>query len=563
MADDNQRPQYRVAPPDVEERFQSKMTEIELREQERATRELATQGGLGYIDLTGFPIGPETLTLFSEERARQLRAIPFLRAGGELRIAAIDPATPGLADAVAQLAQREHVHAAIYQITQHSLNQALKQYARLPKIKPIVSGLTITQTDIERYRSDLKDFWSLDAKLREASLTEVFAMVVAGAIEAKASDIHIEAEEQDVKVRYRIDGVLQTVAAVSKSAWPRIISRIKLLAGLKLNIDTIPQDGRVTLLLQNDRIDVRVSTLPTSYGESVVMRLLRASSQGLKFEDLGVRGVAAEQLHKEIRRPNGMVITTGPTGSGKTTTLYAFMNELNRPDTKIITLEDPVEYRLAGINQSQVDAAKGYTYAKGLRAVLRQDPDIIMVGEIRDPEAGEIAIQASLTGHLVFSTLHTNDAAGAIPRFLAMGLKPFLLAPALNVVIGQRLVRRLCESCKKVDSPPAETLGRVQALLGALPKAASALLPRDGQLRFWTAEGCATCNRIGYRGRMGIFEVLAVTPDIQKLILAGTPSENDIREAAAKAGMVTMAQDGLLKALEGITSVDEVFAVAE
>ncbi|MBI3115324.1 MAG: type II/IV secretion system protein [Candidatus Kerfeldbacteria bacterium] len=554
---------YQVAPEATQERFKQKMEEIELREKERLTREEAAAAGLGYIDLTGFPIGAETLTLLTEAQAREYTAIVFLRTGKELRIGVVDPNTPGLDALVEELGHRERAHVVVYLISRHSFEQAVKLYAHIPKIKKPVSGVEVTEEDIERYRQELGNLWDLEVKLKQASLTEVFSMILAGAIQGSASDIHIEAEEQDVKIRYRIDGVLQTVASLRKEAWPRIINRIKLLAGLKININTVPQDGRITLLLPNDKIDVRVSSLPTSYGESVVMRLLMASSQGLKYADLGLRGNAFEQLEKEIHRPNGMVVTTGPTGSGKTTTLYAFLNELNQPDTKIITLEDPIEYKLQGINQSQVDASKDYTFAKGLRAVLRQDPDIIMVGEIRDTEAGDIAIQAALTGHLVLSTLHTNNAAGAIPRFLALGMKTFLLAPALNAVIGQRLVRKLCEHCKQGEQLSPDLFGRVQSVLASVPAASGAAPGSDRKLTFWKAVGCRQCNRIGYKGRIGIFEVFTITPEIEKLILGGQATEHEIQETAVKAGMITMVQDGILKALDGITSVEEVFKVAE
>ncbi len=554
---------YAVAPKDVEERFRQKMSEIDLREKERQTKEQASLLGLGYIGLTGFPIGAETLTLLSEEEARRLRAIAFVRNGKEIRVGVVDPAAAGLTEAINEVAQREQAHVAMYLISVHSFEQSLKLYAHIPKIKKPVSGVEVTQSDIERYRAELGNLWDLDSKLKQASLTEVFAMVLAGAIQAGASDIHIEAEEEDVKIRYRIDGVLQTVAGVSRQAWPRIVNRIKLLAGLKINVANVPQDGRVTLVMPKDKIDVRVSALPTSYGESIVMRLLMASSQGLKYADLGLRGLASEIMAKQIKRPNGMIIVTGPTGSGKTTTLYAFINELNQPDTKIITLEDPIEYRLAGINQSQVDVSKGYTFAKGLRAILRQDPDIILVGEIRDGETGDIAVQAALTGHLVFSTIHTNDAAGAIPRFLALGVKPFLLAPALNIVIGQRLVRKLCPHCKVETELSADVLGRVQSQLASIPVSSGFAIKPDRKLTFWKSVGCEQCSRIGYKGRIGVFEVLAMSPTIERLILSGSASELDIQAAAVKEGMITMAQDGLLKALDGITSVDEVFSVAE
>jgi type II secretory ATPase GspE/PulE/Tfp pilus assembly ATPase PilB-like protein len=292
------------------------------------------------------------------------------------------------------------------------------------------------------------------------------------------------------------------------------------------------------------------------------MRLLRPSTIGLGFDQLGIRGKAFEQLKREIDRPNGMIITTGPTGSGKTTTLYAVLKKLNTSDTKIITLEDPVEYSLEGINQSPIDLSKDYTFAKGLRAILRQDPDVIMVGEIRDLETAETAIQAALTGHLMVSTIHTNSAAGAIPRFLSMGVKPFLLAPALNAVIGQRLVRRVHENCKTQAEPDAEQLKKIKEILDALSPE-SGEKPDLEKLVFWKGKGCDACGGSGYKGRVGIYEIFTMSPEIEKVILSGNVSEYQMQEIAVKQGMITMAQDGLLKALDGLTTFEEVLAAAE
>jgi type II secretory ATPase GspE/PulE/Tfp pilus assembly ATPase PilB-like protein len=328
----------------------------------------------------------------------------------------------------------------------------------------------------------------------------------------------------------------------------------------------VPQDGRITVYLAEEKIDIRVSFLPTSFGESVVMRLLRPKTIALEFDNLGVRGKALKELTREVDRPNGMIITTGPTGSGKTTTLYSILKKLNTPDVKIITLEDPVEYKLTGINQSQIEHDKGYDFAKGLRAILRQDPDVVMVGEIRDLETADIAIQAALTGHLVVSTIHTNSAAGAIPRFISMGVKPFLLAPALNAVIGQRLVRRLCPDCKQpVELDPA-VLAEVTQELSTIPESSGEKVDVKGIKFFAPPTGqntCKTCTGLGYKGRIGIYEIFPMTKEVEQLILSGNVSEYAIQELVVKQGMITMAQDGLLKAADGLTSVDEVLRAAE
>jgi len=320
----------------------------------------------------------------------------------------------------------------------------------------------------------------------------------------------------------------------------------------------------MSIITKDERVDIRASFLPTNYGESVVLRLLRSSAVGLSFEDLGIRDKSFQQLKREVERPNGMIITTGPTGSGKTTTLYAILKKLNNPETKIITVEDPIEYQLEGINQSQT--GKKYTFAQGLRSIVRQDPDVVMIGEIRDLETAEIAIQAALTGHLVLSTIHTNDAAGTVPRFMSMGAKPFLLAPALNAMIGQRLVRRVCKECKEEVEPTPEQKERIVKILEGLPneeKENIKFTPDLANLKFYKGKGCKACQEIGYKGRIGVYEIMIMNEEIEKLVLKGSVSEYDMRNLAQKYGMISMVQDGLLKAIDGITSVDEIFRVAE
>jgi len=301
------------------------------------------------------------------------------------------------------------------------------------------------------------------------------------------------------------------------------------------------------------------------YGESVVMRLLKSSAASLNFDDLGIRGKAFVDLKHEIQRPNGMIITTGPTGSGKTTTLYAILNKLNDAGTKIITLEDPVEYKLQGINQSQIDHAKDYTFAHGLRSILRQDPNVVMVGEMRDLETADVAINAALTGHLVISTIHTNSASGAIPRFLAMGVKPFLLSPALNAIIGQRLLRKICDQCKIEDSIDNDTMTKILNLLSKIPVSSAERLQDEelNNLKFYKGQGCPVCHGLGYKSRVGVYEIMTMNAEIEKIILSGKVSEYEIQEIAVKSGMLTMVQDGLLKAKDGITSVEEVFKKTE
>lgn len=553
-----------IRPPEVAEKFEEKMAAIALKEKEKITAQKAAALGFPYINLKGFPISPETLTSIPKELAQALKVICFLNTGTEIRIGAVDPTQPQIQELLLSLEDKFHAHGVIYLISEESFNTAFKLYATLPTIRKVVSGVEITESDLQKFSAEIRSFRQLHEKIQKATITDIVTMVIAAAIQARSSDIHIEAEEKDIKIRFRIDGVLHEAASLSKDLWSKVISRIKLLAGLKINITDIPQDGRFTIFMKEGKIDVRVSCLPTSYGESVVMRLLMPSTAGLNFDDLGLWEPAYSQLKAQIERPNGMIITTGPTGSGKTTTLYAILNKLNEPGVKIITLEDPVEYKLPGINQSQVDYSRDYTFAKGLRSILRQDPDIVMVGEIRDLETADIAIQAALTGHLVISTIHTNSASGAIPRFLSMGVKPFLLAPALNAIIGQRLVRRICEACKTEDKLDMETLERIKKILNALPAEVKKKYEKDiSAMKFYKGTGCDACNGIGYKGRIGIYEIMVMSPEIEKIILSEQVSEYIMQDIATRAGMVTMVQDGLLKALGGITSVSEVFSVAE
>jgi type IV pilus assembly protein PilB len=544
-----------------EERFSEKIAEVHLKEREIEVARAAARAGLPYYDLTAFPITADAISSIPREQAERVKAICFLNTGSEIRIGALDPTLPEIEEIRYQLAERNKANTVVYMISEHSLEAAIRIYDVLPTIRKITKGVAISAEEIGRF-TDLKSFDKLQSALDGASVTDIVAILIAAALNTRSSDIHVEAEEKEIAVRFRIDGVLVHAAAIPSAQWVRMISRIKLIAGLKINIASEPQDGRFTIFLAQEEIDVRVSTIPTAYGESVVMRLLRSSAAMINLSSLGLRPPYDAVLEAQAQRPNGMIITTGPTGSGKTTTLYAILRKLNNPDTKIITLEDPIEYKLGGIAQSQIDHTKDYTFAKGLRSILRQDPDIIMVGEIRDLETAETAIQAALTGHLLLSTIHTNDAAGAIPRFMSMGVKPFLLAPALNCIIGQRLCRTIHDKCKEEAKLDEATLARVKKTLSEIsPKSGVKLDP--SKIRFWHGKGCDECNGLGYKGRIGIYEILVMSSAIEKVILSGNVSEYQMRELAQGAGMITMAQDGILKALDGLTTVDEVYRVAE
>lgn len=551
-----------LTPTDAAEKFEEKMHDISLKQREVETQKFSTTIQIPYIYLVGMPIPPGPLGVIPEADAKTYKAVCFADSAQEKKIAFIDPALHGLEEYLRGIEERSHAKLSLFVMSETSFAAVLKLYSQLPKLKEIVSGVKITEEDLAKFSEGFSDIRKVQDQISGVSLTEIISLLIAIALNSRASDIHIEAEQHDVKARLRIDGTLQDVFTLPQDTWSKIISRIKLISRLKLNVTDRPQDGRFTIVLKDDEVDVRVSTLPTAYGESVVMRLLRSTAGSLEFETLGLVGYSFQLLKREIEKPNGMIITTGPTGSGKTTTMYAILKHLNSPELKIITLEDPVEYKMAGINQSQIDPSKNYTFANGLRSILRQDPDVVMVGEIRDLETADIAINAALTGHLVLSTIHTNSAAGAIPRFLAMGVKNYLLSPALNAIMGQRLVRKLCLECKKEATTPPETLERVK-------KELSNLTPLCGKtvdlatLHFWESAGCETCHGIGFKGRIGIHEIMTMSPEIEQQILSGQVSEFVIQDIAIKNGMVTMVQDGILLALEGVTSVAEVFSVAD
>ncbi len=542
-------------------KLEDKMLEVRLQEKEDQAKTKAQSLGVPYVNLKGFPISPEAISLVPLEQAQELKTVCFLHTGPELRLGALEPKDEKIQELLFQLTERYKANGEAYQVSQESLRLAMKTYETLPKFKLIIKGVKITDTELDKFQSAVATFADIQKTVQSASITDVMTITIAAALKFNSSDIHIEAEEEKIAIRFRLDGVLQDVANLPHEAWKKIIARIKLISGLKINVTERPQDGRFTIFMKTGDTDVRVSTIPTNWGESVVMRILKASSINVPFSDLGWRPLLEKKILKEIEKPHGMIITTGPTGSGKTTTLYAVLKKLNQPDVKIITLEDPIEYKVEGLNQSQVDASKNYTFAGGLRSILRQDPDIIMVGEIRDLETAETAINAALTGHLLFSTIHTNSAAGALPRFLSMGVKPFLLAPALNAIIGQRLVRKVCQQCKTNDNIEPERLEEIKKILGSISPASGESVPDLNNLKFYKGAGCEVCNQTGFKGRVGIYEVFLMD-DVIRAAMSESISEYDVQKLAIEQGLVTMAQDGLLKALDGMTSVDEVFRTA-
>jgi type IV pilus assembly protein PilB len=507
---------------------------------------------VSYIDLSAFPVDLNAMGMWSADDSKNSSAIIFYKEGNDIRVGTTQPKSP-LLDKLVKSLEEDKFRPKVYFISESSLQQMFGMFDKIVRIKVVAED----KVEIVPGKDYLPELKSLGTKAT-VSATEILATIFGAASNYGTSDVHIEPEETFVKVRFRVDGVLQDVARLPKEYQKTVVSRVKILSKLKLNVENIPQDGRLSFMTGKDSTDVRVSLLPSVYGEGIVMRVLTNKAANLKLDDLGFVGRSYQLIKTELEKPNGMIITTGPTGSGKTTTLYAFLNQLNEPGIKIITLEDPVEYKLEGINQTPIGG--GLTFASGLRSILRQDPDVVMVGEVRDQETAEVALQAALTGHVVLTTLHTNDAAGAIPRLENMGVKPFVIAPGLNAIIAQRLVRRLCQDCKQEKKVDPFMLEKVNMILKAIPAKAEVKLPSD--LKFFNAPGCEKCKHSGYKGRIGIYEVIVKSDILEKLIMSGSGS-GEIKKAMIEEGMVTMMQDGLIKALQGITDVEEVFRVTQ
>ena len=543
--------------PDPQE-FGQAITGLNRKFAEDAAQRKAAAWQLPYFDLGGFPIDEDALQTLTQEEAAVARAVVFFRDRDSAKVGAVDPKSPALLRLLKSRFAKNPPE--LYLISEAGLREALAQYRKKSLTAPLLASREITVPGGPDLPGRLRALPQNEAGLLAMPMTDLLGLLIGAAISLRASDIHIEPEKKTVKLRYRIDGVLQEIASFPVTLLPPLISRVKYLSGLKFNVTNTPQDGRLTVKTAREALDLRVSVLPTAFGESVVIRILGMREVGLEIEHLGLAGRALEVIKKELRKPNGMILTTGPTGSGKTTTLYAFLNHLNKPGVKIITLEDPVEYELEGISQTPIDHRAGMDFAKGLRSILRQDPDIIMVGEIRDFETAETACQAALTGHVVLSTLHTNDAAGAIPRLLDLGVKPVTLAPALNALIAQRLLRRLCEHCREPYNPSAEEQKHAQEILKNISPSAKVQIPE--RLTFCHSPGCKECENLGYHGRIGVYEVFAMDETIQKLVF-NAASTFDIKKAAVSAGMLTMQQDGLLKALAGFTDLAEVWRVTE
>ena len=505
---------------------------------------LSEQLGIPRVNLSDYLIDPEIINLVSEELARRYYLVPLFKVGDVLTVAMSDPSNVFALDEVGFKAE-----CAVEPIlaTETEIKRVIDQYyGVVGSIEDVIKsidakGLGLDDANIEAVR--------LQGIAEEAPVIKLVNLIIMQAIREGASDIHIEPEEDILRTRFRIDGVLSEAATTPKDLQSAIVSRIKIMSELDIAERRIPQDGRFQIKVENRDIDLRVSTFPTVHGENVVMRILDTSSVLFGIEQLGFSAEMLRQFEEIIRKPYGIVLVTGPTGSGKTTTLYASLNTINTIDKNIITVEDPVEYRLKLIRQCQINPKAGLTFATGLRSILRQDPDVIMVGEIRDLETAEIAIQSALTGHLVFSTLHTNDAASTVTRLMDMGVEPFLISSSLTGVVAQRLVRTICDDCKTSYKPPAKALKQ----LG---------MEETQDVTFYKGEGCKKCHNSGYKGRIGLIELLHLNEALRELIVAKA-SADAIKKTAIEAGMKTMREDGFKKVLNGVTTIEEVLRVTQ
>lgn len=542
---------------------------LRLEEEEKSVQLVSEKYGLPYIDLTRVPINTDGLRLIPEEEARANNMAVFDIIGKRISIAIH---SPGFAPTIQSIRDLQHkgYETAVFLASKHSIEKAWDRYKDLSFAFETEAGsLDISNDEIEQLIEKTKKLGDISVLIQDAlnikkshKVSRLIAIIMAGGLSTKASDIHIEAEIDSARVRYRLDGVLIEVIKFDLDTYKLLLSRIKLLSGLKLNIKEMAQDGRFTVKIYMSDIEIRTSTVPGSYGESIVMRILNPKSISTPMEELGFPKRLLKILTAEIARPNGLILTTGPTGSGKTTTLYGFLRSVQSPEMKIITIEDPIEYHLPGIVQTQVEERKNYTFESGLRAALRQDPDVIMVGEIRDGETATTAIQASLTGHLVFSTLHTNNAAGTFTRLVDLGVDPKVLTSAIRVAMAQRLVRKLCPECKKKIPIPPERQALADELFVSLEGYEEAEYFPTKPTEVWTAVGCEKCNNTGYRGRIGVYEAILADKNIE-FIVRENPSEREIRQAAAIQRILTMKQDGLIKVFQGVTSFDELERVVD
>ena len=540
----------------------SLLSEEGLLDNELLVHGVAQVSGVPYVNLSNSVISQDILSLLPSDVAERFMAVPLAEVQNRLAVAMIDANNVQAVDYLSNRIQRP---IKVFMASEESVRHVLDQY------KTDLSSVNVAAQASQE--ESLSEAVNIKTIVQDSPISRALSTILEYAVKSHASDVHIEPLEKALKIRCRVDGVLREIMQLPKSIEPALVSRIKILSNLKIDEHRIPQDGQFAVNVAGKEVDLRIAISPVVWGEQVVIRLLDKSGSSFNLEDMGYAGRALRTIRKGIKRPNGMILTSGPTGSGKSTSLYALIKEIKDDAVNIVTLEDPVEYKMDGVNQIQVNAEVGLTFASGLRSILRQDPDIVMVGEIRDNETANLAIQAALTGHLVFSTLHTNSAAGVLPRLLDMGIEPFLIASTVNTIIGQRLVRRVARRRDIYQSSPLETQAIREAVGGLLPQTREQVaqyaqdlgyesLPLATQASFALAKGKDTPQTPrGYAGRAGLYEVMDITEEIQNLIVKRATSA-EIQRTAIQQGMITMRQDGYLKALNGITTIEEVNRVA-
>ena len=543
----------------------SYMIEHKLLDNEILVHATSHVSGIPYVNLENTTIPQETLDLISVDIAERNMAVPIAEVQGRIAVAMLDATNIQAVDYLSSLIQRP---LKVFMASQNSIKHVLDQY------KTDLSGVDALAENVDAQKqAEAESKRQVQTIVQDSPISKALNTILEYAVRAKASDIHIEPLEKSLKIRCRIDGVLREIMNLPKAIEPALISRMKILSGLKIDEHRIPQDGQFAVAVGGKEVDLRIAISPVVWGEQVVIRLLDKTGNSFNLEDMGYAGRALRTILKGISAPNGMVLTSGPTGSGKSTSLYALIKKIKDDSVNIITLEDPVEYKMDGVNQIQVNAEVGLTFAAGLRSILRLDPDIVMVGEIRDGETANLAVQAALTGHLVFSTLHTNSAAGILPRLIDMGIEPFLIASTVNTIIGQRLVRRVAPKRNTYQSSPLQTQSIIETVGHLLPKTPEEVervsadlgyknLPLANQKSYTLVKGRDTPQTPGgYQGRAGLYEVMEVTEEIQQLIIKHATS-HEVQKVAMQQGMITMRQDGYLKALTGITTIEEVNRVA-
>jgi type II secretory ATPase GspE/PulE/Tfp pilus assembly ATPase PilB-like protein len=556
-----------------EEKQNKQLDELRKQEEEQLVETLSeSKYGLPYIDLYRLGIDNEALRTISEKDSREMNVAPFKLFGKNIFIAVRVP-SEDLIKRLKDDMERKSLVPTFYMASAGSINKVWDRYKEISMAESSqVGGIDISGAVLRETVAKIEKIQDIQKMVAEAlegkkahKISHLLEIILAGAIAIKASDIHIEAEKERGRLRIRLDGVLQDVNFFALDIYRLLNSRIKLLSGMKLT-STVAQDGRFNIEEGDEEISIRTSLIPGAYGESIVMRILDPKSIQVKLEDMGIESRLFSVIESAISKPNGMILVTGPTGSGKTTTLYAFLRKIYSPEIKIITIEDPIEYHLTGVTQTQTNDEKGYTFMEGLRSALRQDPDVVMVGEIRDHETAEIAVQSALTGHIVFSTLHTNNAAGVIPRFIDLGVNPKILVSALTLSIAQRLVRKLCPICKKEKETTPEEIKTLKSIIEGMTAEGKKIsdygINEEAPIKLFAAVGCDKCNMTGYKGRMGIFEAIQTTEAIEK-IMPENPSEREIKKVASTQGILSMRQDGLVKMLSGITSIEEVQSVVD